>query len=95
MRLKCLTFLLLILTISVFAQTNIPRDSTKIEKEKELRSYIFGGYGRTINDNNWAVGFGLFFPLSKSVLVGPEQILISKWMPFRLKIHQNTFGMWT
>lgn len=72
MTIKIIITYLLLFTSITFPQTALIEDTSVVESNKTLRSYITFGYGRTINYTNWAVGGGLFFALGKNIMIGPR-----------------------
>lgn len=66
-------FFTIILVVKINAQTNMNIDEKNDEvKKRILRSYINAGYGQSLNDKNFAIGAGWFFPLDKNILIGPR-----------------------
>jgi hypothetical protein len=73
MKNKLILAFVVIITFYLYPQKDLVDDTTSnVEKERILRSYITVGYGQTLNDKNWAIGVGWFFPLAKNFLIGPR-----------------------
>lgn len=65
--------ILFVFVFNLYSQSDLIYEKTRnIEMERILRSYITVGYGQTLNDKNWAIGVGWFFPLAKNFLIGPR-----------------------